>query len=195
MQSILAFVRRIGRRSRTVVGLLLIASSIVGVFVVVRASAPGDAIIVATKFLPAGSVLTATDITVSRVSRRSGDAVQTEKDVIGKAIGVDLGEGDIVTSRVMEPTTESRIEIAVPLGVEPPAGVDEGSQVDLWAVDSEGVLPPITVARNAPAISFVESGFGGDTIMTLLVSSTEVDSVLGALGTSRILVATSSVTP
>lgn len=195
MKTFISLLRRAVRRSRTVVGLVLIAVSIVGVFVVVRVSAPGDVIIVASKFLPAGSVITASDIMPSRISNRSSDAVVAEGDVIGRRIGVDLGDGDIVTGRVLEPTTLSRVEVAVPLGVEPPSTINDGTEVDVWAIDSEGVSPPIAVARNAPVVSLVASGFGGDTIMTVLVSAIEVDAVLASLGSSRVLVATSGATP
>jgi hypothetical protein len=70
-----------------------------------------------------------------------------------------------------------------------------GASVDLWAVDEDGVSPPKTVALNATVVAIVESGFGGDAVMTVLVNPIEVDRVLAVLGSSHVIVVTSGETP
>jgi hypothetical protein len=195
MSSVLSFLRRIARRSRTVVGLALILTSVIGVVLVVRGSAPGERVILAATFVPAGTVITNELIVEGRASVGSSVTDFTTNDVVGKVLGVDWGEGEVLSARMLEPASTERVVVAVPLGVSPPTSIAPGKIVDVWAVDTEGIEPPLTVAHSAVVDSIVESGFGGDTMMTLRVDVTSVDRLLAFVGTSFALVVTTGDTP
>ena len=191
MTAIFSFLRRRLAASRTLVGIALIIASVIGVVGVVRLSTPGDRVIMAMSFLPAGTVITEDVIEEVRVPSHAANAPESMTDVIGRVTGSDIGGGEIITPRLLEPTPSSRVLIAVPLGVAPPSAFTNGEVVDLWSVSEDGVVPPISVARNAVIVSVNDSGFGGDSVLTVLVESAQVDRVLGVLGSSRIIVATS----
>lgn len=195
MSSVLLFLRRIARRSRTVVGLALILTSVIGVVFVVRGSAPGERVILAATFVPAGTVITNELIVEGRASVGSSVTDFTTNDVVGKVLGVDWGEGEVLSARMLEPASTERVVVAVPLGVSPPTSIAPGKIVDVWAVDTEGIEPPLTVAHSAVVDSIVESGFGGDTMMTLRVDVTSVDRLLAFVGTSFALVVTTGDAP
>ena len=190
MSIIKSILRRLARTSRTLIGLLLVVTSIVGVVLVVRASAPGDRIVMAAAFIPAGTVLTEEVLREGRVSGAPSDLILTYNEIIGRVAGVDVGNGEFISGRMLEPTRESRIRLSVPLGIAPPSTVAPGSQIELWAVDSEEASPPQSVARNAVVLSIVDGGLGGDTVVTLLVTAFEVDRVLSAIASANSLLAT-----
>lgn len=195
MSLLSALVQRLTRSSRTFIGLVLIVSSIVGVVLVVRSAAPGDRIVMAATFLPAGTIITAESLREGRVSPAPIGSVLVAEDVIGRVAGVDIGDGEFIAARMLEVAPESRISVSVPLGITPPTTIVRGSVIELWAVDADELLPPVTVARNAIVLSVVESGLGGGTVLTLLVTAFEVDRVLSALGSSYMMVATEGETP
>jgi hypothetical protein len=175
--------------------LVLIVASIVGVAFVVRSSAPGNRIVMAATFLPAGTVITAELLRDGRVSPAPPGSVLAAEDVIGRIAGIDIGDGEFISARMLEAITESRVRVSVPLGIIPPATIVRGSAIELWAVDEDEMSPPIAVARNAIVLAVVESGLGGDTTLTLLVDAFEVDRVLSAIGSSHMMVATEGETP
>jgi hypothetical protein len=192
MTAIFSFMRRQLAASRTLVGVALIIVSVVGVVSVVRLSTPGDRVIMANSFLPAGTVITDDVIEEGRVSSIAANPSASPTEVIGRVVGSDIGGGEIITARSLEPLSSSRVLISVPLGVTPPSAITSGTVIDLWSVKEDGDIPPITVARNAVVVSVTDSGFGGDSVLTVLVDSVQVDRVLGVLGSSHVIVATSA---
>jgi len=195
MPSILSFFRRRLASSRTIVGAVIVVASVVGVVSVVRLSTPGERATMAISFLPTGTVITADAIAEVRVSSLGTSHGLSMTEAIGRVVGFDIGVGEIITPRLLEPSTLSRVQISVPIGVLPPSTMTSGASVDLWAVDEDGVSPPKTVAHNATVVAIVESGFGGDAVMTVLVNPIEVDRVLAVLGSSHVIVVTSGETP
>lgn len=195
MYSIFSFVRRQLAASRTIAGIVLVIASIVGVVGVVRLSTPGDRVIMAISFLPAGTVITDDVIDEVRISANASNPGVSRTDLIGRVVGSDIGAGEIITSRMLEQSPFSRVQISVPLGVTPPASLTSGSSIDLWAVDEDGDAPPFTVARNAVVVSIADSGFGGDSVATILVDPLEVDRVLAVLDSAHVIVATSGESP
>ena len=195
MSSILSFLRRRLAASRTIVGVVLVVASVAGVVAVVRLSTPGERVIMAISFLSAGTVITADAIDEVRVSSLTTSPGVSLTEVIGRVVGSDIGAGEIITARLLEPTTSSRVQISVPIGVTPPSTMTSGALVDLWAVDEDGATPPATVALNATVVAIADSGFGGDAVMTVLVDPLEVDRVLAGLGSSHVIVVTSGETP
>lgn len=195
MSSILSFLRRRLAASRTIVGVVLVVASVAGVVAVVRLSTPGERVIMAISFLSAGTVITADAIDEVRVSSLTTSPGVSLEEVIGRVVGSDIGAGEIITARLLEPTTSSRVQISVPIGVTPPSTMTSGALVDLWAVDEDGATPPATVALNATVVAIADSGFGGDAVMTVLVDPLEVDRVLAVLDSSHVIVVTSGETP
>ena len=195
MSSILSFLRRRLAASRTIVGVVLVVASVAGVVAVVRLSTPGERVIMAISFLSAGTVITADAIEEVRVSSLATSPGVSLEEVIGRVVGSDIGAGEIITARLLEPTTSSRVQISVPIGVTPPSTMTSGALVDLWAVDEDGATPPATVALNATVVAIADSGFGGDAVMTVLVDPLEVDRVLAVLDSSHVIVVTSGETP
>ena len=195
MSSILSFLRRRLAASRTIVGVVLVVASVAGVVAVVRLSTPGERVIMAISFLSAGTVITADAIDEVRVSSLTTSPGVSLTEVIGRVVGSDIGAGEIITARLLEPTTSSRVQISVPIGVTPPSTMTSGALVDLWAVDEDGATPPATVALNATVVAIADSGFGGDAVMTVLVDPLEVDRVLAVLDSSHVIVVTSGETP
>ena len=195
MSSILSFLRRRLAASRTIVGVVLVVASVAGVVAVVRLSTPGERVIMAISFLSAGTVITADAIEEVRVSSLATSPGVSLEEVIGRVVGSDIGAGELITARLLEPTTSSRVQISVPIGVTPPSTMTSGALVDLWAVDEDGATPPATVALNATVVAIADSGFGGDAVMTVLVDPLEVDRVLAVLGSSQVIVVTSGETP
>ena len=190
-----SLVQRFIRTPRTLVGLVLIVSSIVGVILVVRSAAPGNRIVMAATFVPAGTIITADSLREGRVSPAPPGPVLVAEEVIGRVAGVDIGDGEVISARMLDATPESRVRISVPLGITPPTTVVSGSVIELWAVDADELSPPQAVARNAIVLSVIESGLGGGTVLTLLVTAFEVDRVLSAVGSSHMMVATEGETP
>lgn len=187
-----SFIRRISVSSRALVGIIVIAASAVGVVFLVGSATPGDKIILASGFIPAGTVISADSIREGRATNVRRDLILSANDVVGRVVGVDVGEGEFITERMLEVMVESRIEMSVPLGVTPPSGVTRGTSVELWSVDSEGIAPPISIAGHATVLSIDNGGFGGDTILTVRVDSTDVERVLAAIGSTRLMLATAS---
>jgi hypothetical protein len=185
-----SIVQRLVRTSRTLVGLLLIITSIVGMVLVVRASAPGDRIVMAAGFIPAGTILTEDILREGRVSGTPSDLVLAFDDLVGRVVGVDVGNGEFISLRMLEATPETRIRISVPLGIAPPSTVEPGSEIELWSVDPEGTIPPQSVASNSVVLSVVDGGLGGATVLTVLVTAFEVDRVLAAIGAANTMLAT-----
>ena len=190
-----SLVERLTRTSRTLVGLVLIVASIVGVTLVVRSAAPGNRIVMAAAFLPAGTIITAESLREGRISPTPPGSVLVAEDVIGRVAGVDIGDGEFISARMLEAIPESRVRVSVPLGITPPTTIARGSVIELWAVDADEISPPVAVARNATVLAVVESGLGGGTALTLLVTAFDVDRVLSAIGSSDMMVATEGETP
>jgi flagella basal body P-ring formation protein FlgA len=190
-----SLVERLTRTSRTLVGLVLIVASIVGVTLVVRSAAPGNRIVMAAAFLPAGTIITAESLREGRISPTPAGSVLVAEDVIGRVAGVDIGDGEFISARMLEAIPESRVRVSVPLGITPPTTIARGSVIELWAVDADEISPPVAVARNATVLAVVESGLGGGTALTLLVTAFDVDRVLSAIGSSDMMVATEGETP
>jgi len=190
-----SFVRRITVTSRSLIGLILIVASIVGVVLVVRSSAPGDRIILAAEFLPAGSTITADSIREGRATDVPASLILNADDVVGRVVGVDVGDGEFISARMLEVVPLTNTQVSVPLGVTPPTSVTRGTAVELWAVDAEGIAPPLAIAHHAIVISLSEGGFGGETVLTVRVGPHEVAQVLATIGSSQLVMATASDSP
>ena len=190
-----SLVRRITMSSRSIIGLVLIVSSIVGVVLVLRLAAPGDRIILASGFLPAGTVITTESIREGRATDVPAGLLLKAEDILGRVVGVDVGDGEFISARMLEVAAQSSAQVSVPLGIAPPTSVERGTTVELWSVDAEGIQPPVSIARHAIVMSLSESGFGGDTVLTVRISPAEVALVLATIGSNQVVMATASDSP
>jgi hypothetical protein len=190
-----SLIRRITMSSRSIIGLVLIVSSIVGVVLVVRLASPGDRIILASGFIPAGTVITTESIREGRATDVPAGLLLKAEDILGRVVGVDVGEGEFISARMLEVAAQSSSQVSVPLGIEPPTTVARGTTVELWSVDAEGIQPPVSIARHAIVMSLSESGFGGDTVLTVRISPAEVALVLATIGSNQVVMATASDSP
>jgi hypothetical protein len=177
------------------VGLVLIVASIVGVVLVVRSSAPGDRIVLAAGFLPAGSTITAESIREGRATDVPSSLLLKAEDVVGRVVGVDVGDGEFISARMLEVVQQTNTQVSVPLGVTPPTSVTRGTAVELWSVDAEGIAPPLSIAHHAIVVSLSEAGFGGETVLTVRVATDEVAQILSTIGSSQLVMATASDSP
>lgn len=190
-----SLIRRVTVTSRALIGFILIVSSVVGVVLVVRSAAPGERIILASGFLPAGTVITTESIREGRATDIPGGLLLTTEEALGRVVGVDVGDGELISARMLEVVPQTTTQVSVPLGIAPPTSVARGTAVELWSTDSEGVEPPLSIARHAIVLSIVESGFGGETVLTVRIAPAEVAPVLATIGSSHIVMATASDSP
>lgn len=190
-----SLIRRITMSSRSIIGLVLIVSGIVGVVLVVRLASPGDRIILASGFIPAGTVITTESIREGRATDVPKGLLLKAEDILGRVVGVDVGDGEFISARMLEVAAQSSAQVSVPLGIAPPTSVERGTTVELWSVDAEGIQPPVSIARNAIVMSLSESGFGGDTVLTVRISPAEVALVLATIGSNQVVMATASDSP
>jgi hypothetical protein len=191
---------RIGRRrqlptGRAVVGAFAVAAAGVLFFAAfIRTQGHvGRAWVVATTGMPAGTRLSAADLTTSTLSLGSdgaaGDAFGTPADVVGRTLAVAVGRGDLVLSAELTTPGATPALRRVPVTVAPDDLVDltDGDLVDILETtgDTAAAKTAIVVrgARvidaNQPSSSFV--GSNGDAVVTLGVHTLrEVEAVIDA---------------
>ncbi len=192
--SLIHRLRAIRLRSSALIGALLIVASIVGVNLVIRANNVGDPVLLAAEFLPAGTTVTDELIVDARLVGRTAESLD-RADVIGRVLATDVGAGELITGREFDETLESDTIVAIPLGVAPADSIAVGSTVSLWDVDSDGIRPPVTIAGRATLLDVAEGSLGSEARVTVLLSALDVDRVLGALGSTSLIVATSGQAP
>lgn len=182
-------------RSTTVVGIGMIIAGVIGTQFVITANNEGIPLVIATTDILAGTVITHDMVSTGRLAgTTSVDSVSVD-DVVGRIASADVAAGDLINGRVMEESVESRTIVAVPLGLPLAHGIGDGSLVNLWQVDDDGVTPPTSIAQSVRVVDVSTSSLGSDEIASVLLDPMDVDRVLGALGASRLIVATAGQAP
>lgn len=175
---------------RTWLGLALIAVSIAGTTWVVSDNADGTGIVLATRFLPAGTVLTSDD--VARATLLSG--IHTEglepSFVVGKRITTDVAPGDAIAGHQLDTTSLPRTVVAVPLGISPATTIGAGSRIELWLVPTDALQPPRLAAQDAIVVATRQGSFGEGDLVDVSISRRDEDAVLSAMGSGGIIIAT-----
>lgn len=187
--------RSVTIRSTATLGLALILASVVGVLVVIRANNAGEPILLAREFIAAGTVVSDDMIVDARIVGAHPDATVTRADIVGRTTGIDVGAGELLSHRAIDERVESRTIVAIPLGVIPAELIEPGSTVTLWEVDGDGVNPPVAIADSATLLAVADGSLGSEARATVLLDPAAVDRVLGAVGASALIVATSGSTP
>lgn len=175
---------------RTWLGLALVGVSIGGTVAVVADNAEGTGMVLATRFIPAGSTVESEDVVAVRVSAPVEVSELLVDDIVGRRLAVDVYVGDIVTEHALDSTIAPRRIIAVPLGVTSARSLSAGSRVELWFVATLGSEPPRMVAHDAILISSLEGSFGAGDLLEVSIDSRDEDAVLAAIGADGLILAT-----
>lgn len=175
---------------RVWLGLALIAISIGGTTVVIARNSAGTGIVLATQFIPAGSVVGLDDVAIARIS---ADVVISEmpvEAVVGQRVATNVAAGDIITTHTLDSTMAQRRILAVPLGITSAQSAVSGSRVELWFIPTSGEAPPRQIAHDAVLIDSRTGSFGEGDIVDVSIDSRDEDRVLAALGMDGLIVTT-----
>ena len=142
--------------ARLLVGLILVAASIAAVVGIVAASDEGEDVLVASRLLTAGQMLTVDDLEVRRVALGiEGHGYLTPDDMPtdGVVVTRTVGAGELVPlASVGDTRGSSATTLVVSLSTALGATVRPGDSLDLWSAP----------ALDAGRFGAHEHGFGGD---------------------------------
>lgn len=173
--------RRAGRRSgrRVTAGVLLVLLTVVTFWQVDLRQHAAESFISVVRAVPAGQVVTDSDVAVVRVSNPSGLALlaaDRRGEVIGRTAAVPLAAGSLLTVGQLGPAAwppAGQAVIAVP--VKPgraPAGLAAGSRVVVLVVPATGAGqdPSMFAGARRAVASVVSVSAGADQVGTQLVT-------------------------
>jgi hypothetical protein len=186
--------RKFTVRSSTALGIALIAASVIGTVTVIRINNVGSPVVLAREFIAAGTIITDDMLIDARMVGLNREA-PLRTDVVGRVLGIDVGPGEMVAARSLDETDATGTIVAIPLGVTPARAFTAGQPITLWEVDGDGLVPPVAIANRATLIEVTDGSMGAETRATVLLDGKDVDRVLGAIGSTDLIVATSGQTP
>lgn len=168
-------VRRLTRRlprvdARLVVGLLLVAAAVLGGLRLAASADRTTAVHTAARDLPAGHVLTATDLSTTRINAapavvdrllEPGDLAST-----GRVLRFPLRRGELVAGTALGSSAPRGREITIPVGPDHALGgaLEPGDRVDVLASFDKGTeaAKTLTVAAGAHVVDVIhEDGLFG----------------------------------
>lgn len=176
-------------RPRVWIGVVLIAVSIAGTVTVISLERQGAVVVLAQRFLPAGTVIEADDVVEARLANPPLGFEPRNPDVIGKRLSQDVGTGEILSDRVFDSTASPRRLVTIPLDVQPSRALKAGTRVQLWTVSPQESSPPVMVAVDAVVVAVRDGGFGQTGLMDVSITAREEIAVVSALGSEATLVA------
>jgi hypothetical protein len=177
---------------RAILGFALIGISIAGTATTIAVNNNGITAVMASRVIPAGSMISDADVYEVRVSSISDLREVTLADVVGRRASVDLAVGSTVVSADLEPASLATSIVSVPLSISPAESISPGRHVQLWSMSSDELEPVRLVARSAVVVSSRDSGFGGEVMMDVSLSFREVHTVLAAISANARIVATTA---
>jgi hypothetical protein len=177
---------------RAILGFALIGISVAGTAATIAVNNNGTTAVMASRVIPAGSLISDADVYEVRVSSISDLREVTLADVVGRRASADLAVGSTVVSADLEPASLATSLVSVPLSISPAESISPGRHVQLWSMSSDELEPVRLVARNAVVVSRRDSGFGGEVMMDVSLSFREVHTVLAAIGANARIVATTA---
>jgi hypothetical protein len=177
---------------RAILGFALIGISIAGTATTIAVNNNGITAVMASRVIPAGSLISDADVYEVRVSSISDLREVTLPDVVGRRASVDLAVGSTVVSADLEPASLATSIVSVPLSISPAESISPGRHVQLWSMSSDELEPVRLVARSAVVVSSRDSGFGGEVMMDVSLSFREVHTVLAAISANARIVATTA---
>lgn len=174
---------------RTWLGVAVILVSIVGTAWVISDNSQGTGIILASRFIPAGTEITRDDVVEARIVGEGFVAATNIDDLIGKRVAHDLASGDLVTLHALDSTASERRVIAVPLGIAPSTTISSGMRIQLWSVAPNGSAPPMQVASDVVVVATRRGSFGDGDLLDVSIASRDETHLLAALGSEGLIVA------
>lgn len=174
---------------RVWLGISLIAVSIAGMAYSISLERSGTEMILATQFIPAGTIVTESDVTVVRVKTNGEVVLDKPPMAVGHRASVDIAAGDAITSHSLDGTVSARRIVAVPLETPPLSVLKPGDRLQLWFTSSQLASVPLLVARDAILVSALSSGFGAGDRIEVSISARDEIHLVTALGESGTLVA------
>jgi Flp pilus assembly protein CpaB len=175
---------------RLVVGLLLVALSILGGLRLAASSDQSVAVYAAARDLPADHVLTADDLRTTRIDATDDTLdglvrVSPDKAPIGRVLRFPVTSGGLVGAATLGGAASEGREITVPIGSDHALGgaLAPGDRVDILASFDKGteIAKTLTVSAGAQVVDVVhsEGAFGqGEGELTALTVSVAPDDVV-----------------
>lgn len=174
---------------RVWLGATLIAVSIAGTVTVITSERQGTIIVLASHFIPAGTVITESDISRARVADGGQGIVIEAGDVVGQRTATDIGPGEIVAPRLIDSSLDSRRLVTVPVETSPSREMVAGSRIQLWSVSGADSAPPRLVAVDAVVVAVRDSGFGQGSLLDVSIVARDEMRVISAVGSDGAVVA------
>lgn len=183
--------------ARFLIGVVLVAASIAGVWFVVGAARQTVPVLAAAETLVPGQAVTPADVTVVEVALGQAREAYLAPDALGDGV-VALGtirEGELLPAGATGPAELSeRAAVVVRSSVDVPAGVDRGALVELWETppgEEPGSFeaPRILVADAVVARVARDDGVMAATgaSLELMVDRARVGEVLAAVAAGSVL--------
>ncbi|MFJ4173910.1 SAF domain-containing protein [Microbacterium sp. NPDC089696] len=177
---------------RFVIGLVLIAASITGVWVVVSSAGTTTSVFQTTRTIVQGEVLTADDLRTVEVNLAvlADDYLSPATLREGVVAARTLGAGELVPrSSLADAEARRTTTIVVSSSTGVPQEVGAGSVVELWETpappeDAEAIAPPRVLVGDAIVHALVEDDgvlSGGPTGVELVIDRGAVTDVLAAI--------------
>lgn len=170
--------KKAGRRrsvnTRVIVGVFLVALSIVSVFGLMRFTSHKSTTLVATRLLVEGQQITATDVNQRsvQIDELSGQYLDTPQLAIGKVVMRSIAPGELIPRASLGEASEV-IETSIVIEIDSPLAsrLGPGSRVDVWATedpskaqsyDAASPAEPQLVVSRARLAQHVQSSGGFD---------------------------------
>ncbi|WP_309067760.1 SAF domain-containing protein [Microbacterium sp.] len=189
--------RRVWADARFVIGLVLVAASIAGVWFVVGAARQTVPVLAASGTLVAGQAITAADVTVVEVALGQAQGAYVAPEAIGEGLVAlrTIGRGELLPAGATGSAERSdRTSVVVRSSVDVPAGVDRGALVELWETppaEEPGTFgaPRILVADAVVARVTREDGVmaSSGAALELVIDRARVADVLAAVAAGSVL--------
>ncbi|MFM6981507.1 MAG: SAF domain-containing protein [Microbacteriaceae bacterium] len=175
--------RRSFRRvsGRTLLGILMVTASAIGVGYTVTEAQSGDPVLVASRFLASGTVVTEADVTTALVSTGSTAGITEVDVVVGRTVQVSVGEGELLTERLFEPQDSMTESLRLDLATAPGSDVVAGSRVTVWSLPTAGGPPPQQLAENATVVAVHSTSLGTEDSIEISIDRRQVPQVLAAV--------------
>lgn len=172
-------IRRVS--GRTLLGILMVTASAIGVGYAVTEAQSGDSVLVASRFLATGTVVTEADVTTALVSTGSTAGI-TEVDVaVGRTVQVSVGKGELLTERLFEPQDSMTESLRLDLATAPGSDIVAGSRVTVWSLPTAGGPPPQQLAENATVVAVHSTSLGTEDSIEISIDRRQVPQVLAAV--------------
>ncbi|WP_345751157.1 SAF domain-containing protein [Microbacterium rhizophilus] len=183
--------------ARFVIGVVLVAASIAGVWFVVGAARQTVPVLAAAGTLVPGQAITAADVTVVEVALGTSRDAYLAPESLGEGLVAlrPIGAGELLPAGAAGASELSdRTSVVVRSSVDVPDGVDRGALVDLWETPPGGepgtfAAPRILVADAVVARVTREDGVmaSGGAALELVIDRGRVADVLAAVAAGSVL--------